>query len=217
MVSSASKRSEKKKESIHVKAWAVHLMWKQPLKKKCDTIVERWGVSLWHQNLTLKPNLNQKKEEKKKQKCKLGDVPFLLVSDKGSHDLEVIPCLYAQRTPARASSGMWTKSLSQDNPVNTALIWICAFISDTICYCNYEGYTGIVSVHVHECLCAWLSHRFSVTVCAEGSTCPQHAGPVSLLSQRPESKKQAGTEGLSHITSPFIEKAQGREAADSHI
>lgn len=84
----------------------------------------------------------------------------------------------------------------------------CAFIFDMICNYNNEGYRSTVSVY--ECLCAWLSHCFSVAVCG-GVYMSNASGPVSLLSRCPESKKQAGTEGLSHITLPFNIKAQGLE------
>lgn len=128
----------------------------------------------------------------------------------GSNTLLLRP---ARRTPAHSSAGAWTKSLSQDNPVNSDLMWA----NGHLCCHNDEKYTRIVSLHVYGCLCAWVSHSLSVIACTEGFACPHCGGRMSLLSWWPESKKQAGTYGLSHITVSFIKKCRGREAAHSHI
>ena len=153
-------------------------MWKQPPKKKCDT-------------------KRKEKGEMQAGERSLSASFWQRITWPGSNTLLLRP---ARRTPAHSSAGAWTKSLSQDNPANTDLMQA----NGHLCCHNDERYTRIVSLHVYGCLCAWLSHGLSVIACTEGFACPHCSGRVSLLSRWPESKKQAGTYGLSHITVPFI-------------
>lgn len=166
-------------------------MWKQPPKKKCDT-------------------KRKEKGEMQAGEHSLSASFWQRITWPGSNTLLLRP---ARRTPANSSAGAWTKSLSQDNPVNSDLIWA----NRHLCCHNDERYTRIVSLHVYGCLCAWVSHDLSVIECTEGFAWPHCGGRASLLSWWPESKKQAGTYGLSHNTVSFIKKCRCREAAHSHI
>lgn len=139
-------------------------MWKLDLFISCGssllkrnvtpfTTLERWGGSvcdttIWYLN---------PRPENKRTKMKAGG--------------RSLSASFWQRITWPGSNtllrGVDKESFPGQSRKHTALIWICAFIFDTVCYSNYEGCTDIVSVHVHERLCARLSHCFSVTVCAE--------------------------------------------------